>query len=167
MYYEHFLRFLLDRRLDIIERHFHLPAAAFTRHIRPRVVHQNLPHGHCRDGVEMIPVLEFHSGPGQLDVRFVDQCGGLESMVRILAAPDTPGDLVQFLIDEGHHPVQGILVPPRPSFQMSCDFACVFIHAAIDPRYPYPNFMPSASAAGKSQKKCWLPCPVFDSRCAP
>src|SRR5579864_997820 len=82
------------------------------------MVHQDAPHHLRGDGEKVRTVLpRQRSGACKPQVGFVDQRRGLKSVVRSLTAQVTPGDAMQFLIDQGNQAFEGRFVATAPGLK--------------------------------------------------
>ena len=77
-------------------------------------IDEDLPHDAGGHRHEMVPVLELEAlARGQLQVGLVHEAGGVEGIAGGPAAQVAPGQAPQLVVDERHHPVQGV-ARPRP-----------------------------------------------------
>ena len=82
------------------------------------MVDQHLPHHTGHEGEKVSAVDEQGlSILEHFDERFVDQGRGLESMPRLLAPHERPGDSVQLAIDQRHQLIQSSMVPCAQLFE--------------------------------------------------
>jgi hypothetical protein len=114
------------RRERFVEREFVATASAFFRAMGASVIHEDATHHLGGDSEKMGPVLP---GGGALideaQIRFVDETGGLQRMIRAFPLQILAGEPAQFFIDERHQSGGRFAVTSAPIDQhASYVFAC-------------------------------------------
>ena len=100
---ENFLFTLGGERDGFVERNAARPTAALLPLLLPGVINQDSADRLGADGEEMRAALPINAGLiDQLEIRLVDQCGGLQRMIRPLAPKMPRGKGTEFIINKRH-----------------------------------------------------------------
>jgi hypothetical protein len=93
--------------------------------VAARVVDEDAAHGLGRDAEEVRAVLPLHLAlVDELEVRLVDEGGGLEGVVGALAPQVARGELMQFAVDEREQVLQRVAVAAAPFQEELCNVGC-------------------------------------------
>jgi len=82
---------------------------------RPGKINEDTAHESRTNGIEMGPILPINSiGIHQPKIDFVNKSCSLKGMAGLLCGHVTPGQAVEFFVDEGHEPLESTLVTGFP-----------------------------------------------------
>lgn len=79
-----------------------------------RVVHQDVAHDASGHGEKMNAVFPIHVRLHQAQVRFVDERGGLQCVIRSFGLQAAPGDRLELGLYQRHELIQGFIITAAP-----------------------------------------------------
>ena len=125
-----------------VNRHELDAVAPFVRIVPARVIHEEPPHHLTRHAIEMCAVSPVDTSLiDQFQVGLMDQCGGLECMVRAFPLQLARGNAAQLGVDERRQSIERVPIAPGPGLEERGDLRGA--KASSDGRRPqgYANFV--------------------------
>lgn len=78
------------------------------------MIDEQSSHQTCNYGEEVRTIFPRHVCANEANVRFVDQCGGLQRMLRTLVPHVVPGEASQIAVNQRHQLIERVLVAVAP-----------------------------------------------------
>jgi hypothetical protein len=168
-------RFIICGHHGVLKWNTHPVTAPFPSSVAARVVNKNPAHHLGRNAQKMCPVLPVHSTLlDQTQVRFMNQGGGLQSMVWTLIAHVTASQPTELLVDDWDESASGLLISAPDGLQKLGHLSGGMLHSGelnYNPdlfrwQTPSPHNSVTPSLLDPGRPACWprLACLADDQR---